>query len=80
MLAELRQTPPATVTEEQVQQAFEVLAERITQHDLERLDTALNDPDASDADACWGVRTLYEQAVLLPEPHATVLTRALVQQ
>ena len=78
MLAELRQTPRPTVTDEQVNAAFSALADSWPQADVDRLNALHDLSTASDTDACWVVRTLYRTATELPEPHGTVLVRALV--
>ena len=80
MLAEVRQLPsPGRAPLTRVNRAFQALADRLPAADADLLINVMNAPGlASAEDACLACRLLHTELINLPEPHRSVLARALV--
>lgn len=81
-LAELQQRPLLQVTEAQVNEAAIALVQLVpSDNDRMRLGQVMSNlPAASDADACWAVRTMYTYMPKLPEPQRGHFAWATTQQ
>ena len=71
MLAAARKLPLRTVTAEEALAAYRALEAMIGVEEAQRVENGLK-TGAPDAERCWAVRTAYEAALRLPEPHGTV--------
>ncbi|WP_313346072.1 hypothetical protein [Stenotrophomonas sp.] len=81
-LAELQQRPKTQVTEAQVNASATALVELLPNDaERERIGRVMSNlPGATDADACWAVRTMYTTLPELPEPQRGHFAWASTQQ
>jgi hypothetical protein len=80
-VAELRLVPPRQVSDEQLTAAMAAVYQRLPDQDRPRFTSGyVGAQSASDADACWALRTLYSTWAKLPEPQKSVLALGLVEE
>jgi len=78
MLAEVRKTPTVELSAEQMAAAYQAFEAKAGPDATRRVEAGLA-ANASISEFCWAVKTMYEVAPTLPEPHATVLLRFMAQ-
>ena len=81
-IAEVNKSPPAvTVTDEEVEAAWEVVLEQQPTEDTERFFAIAESPGAATStDLCWLQNTYYRFIFDLPPEHRRVLVRSEIQQ
>lgn len=80
IVAELRQTKPRQLTDDQLTEAMLAVYRRLPESQRARLTAGyVQSATASDADACWATRTLLRAWTALPEPQKTVLALAIIE-
>ena len=79
MLAEVRKSPVPAISDEDLATAYRALEAKIGVDDARRVADGLKG-GASDSECCWAVKTIYQVAPTLPEPHATMTLRMMAQR
>ncbi|GAC1647208.1 MAG: hypothetical protein NVS4B3_00900 [Gemmatimonadaceae bacterium] len=78
-VAELEHVPARQPTDSAVLDAMTVIMTRLSPATRARLGRVFaNMAIASDADACWAARTMYDHLREIPEPRRSVLARAIL--
>jgi len=77
MLAEARKAPIPEISDETGLTAYRTFQTKVGAATAARVSAGLQD-GASDSEHCWAVRKIYDVAPTLPEPHATILLRLMV--
>jgi hypothetical protein len=81
VLAELKQSPPRQLSDDQLTDAFIAVYQRIPEKDRARFTAGyVQAQSASDADACWATRTLYRAWATLPEQQKRTLALGIAQE